>query len=77
MTELVVGGVRLLASWFELAGSESRSTGWQSSGAGNPPQAAIRLDTEAADGSIPGVAYVKEAAVVAQGQVGRGASSAR
>ncbi len=77
MTELVVGGVRLLASWFELAGGDSCGTRRQPSGTGNRRQAAISLDTEAADGSVPAVECIEEAAVVAQVQVGWGASSAR
>ncbi len=77
MTELVVGDVRLLAFWLQLACGDSCGAGWQPSGADNRRQAAISLDTEATDGTVPAVAYVKEAAVVGQGHVGWGASIAR
>lgn len=72
-----VAGVRLLASWLQLACGDSCGAGRQSTGAGDRRQAAISLDTEATDGSVPAVAHVNEAAVVAQSHVGWSASSAR
>lgn len=62
---------------LQLTCGDALEAGGHSSGDADGRQAAIGSDTEAADGTIPAVTRVEEAAVYAQGHVGRRASSAR
>src|SRR5216684_2901595 len=51
---------------LQLSCSDSLGTDGHSSGAGDQRQAAIGSDTEATDGTVPSIAYIEEAAVIAQ-----------
>src|SRR5712692_6495505 len=51
---------------LQLSCSDSLGTDGHSSGAGDGRQAAISSDTKATDGTVPSVAYIEEAAVIAQ-----------